>query len=84
MCRKQGNINWSVCKALDKDPAIHAMAIALGGHCRAGLEDRHIYADGTYVEASTELIDVPMKISEQLGRPMATYEETRELLGLND
>lgn len=83
MCQAQGNINWSVSKALDHDPAIHAMAIALGGHCRAGLEDRHIYADGTYVKESTELIAVPMQMSRQIGRPLATYEQTREILGLN-
>jgi len=44
MCKNQGSINWSVCKALDNDPAIHSMAIELGGHCRAGLEDRHLYS----------------------------------------
>ena len=82
MCEKQGNINWSTCKALNNDPAIHMMAIALGGHCRAGLEDRQLYADGSYVKASADLIENPMQLSKLMGRPLATYEQTKEILGI--
>lgn len=82
MCQQQGNINWSTCKGLNKDPALHAMAIALGGHCRAGLEDRHLYADGSYVKASEDLLTSPIQMAEPLGRPLATYEQAKEILGL--
>lgn len=82
MCEKQENINWSTCKALNSDPAIHAMAIALGGHCRVGLEDRHLYSDGSYVKTSADLIDSPVQLAMSLGRPLATFEQAREILGL--
>lgn len=82
MCSRQGGINWSTCKATNQDPALHAMAIALGGHCRAGLEDRHLYADGSYVKASEDLLSGPMQMAAQLGRPLATYEQAKEILGL--
>ena len=82
MCEKQGSINWSTCKALNNDPAIHSMAIAWGGHCRAGLEDRQFYADGSYVKASEDLVDNPMRMAKLLGRPLATYEQAKEILGI--
>ena len=82
MAEEAGNVNWSTCKALNNDPAIFAMAIALGGGCRAGLEDRHLYPDGSYVKDSAELAEVPIRMGELIGRKMATYEEAREILGI--
>jgi 3-keto-5-aminohexanoate cleavage enzyme len=58
--------------------------IALGGHVRVGMEDNVFY-----YPHSDEVIDngaTPVKkmvqISEALGRPIATIEQTKQLLGL--
>ena len=78
------DINWSVCKALGNDPGIHAMAIALGGNCRVGLEDRLTYSDGSYVKESAELVEQIKCAAGLQGRALANCREARNILGIND
>ncbi|MEF8800253.1 MAG: 3-keto-5-aminohexanoate cleavage protein [Halolamina sp.] len=58
------------------------MSMLLGGHVRVGLEDNLYYRKGEPAESSAQLVRRSVRIAEELGRPVATPAEARELLGL--
>lgn len=59
-----------------------AHAIAMGGHVRVGFED-NLYLDrGVLAKSNGELVSRVVRIAKELGRPIATSAEAREILGL--
>ncbi|HZA98387.1 MAG TPA: 3-keto-5-aminohexanoate cleavage protein [Gemmatimonadales bacterium] len=62
---------------------MNVLAIAMGGHCRVGLED-NIYHGFDRGELATNegLIERVAHISETFGRPLASSTRARALLGL--
>jgi 3-keto-5-aminohexanoate cleavage enzyme len=58
------------------------MSMLLGGHVRVGLEDNLYYRKGEPAESSAQLVERSVRIAEELGRPVATPADARELLGL--
>jgi 3-keto-5-aminohexanoate cleavage enzyme len=58
-----------------------AVAIAMGGHVRVGLEDNIYYAKGRLAR-NDELVARIARIAEELGRPVAAPDEARRLLGI--
>lgn len=56
-------------------------SILLGGHVRVGLEDNRYYTKGE-LATNEQLVSRAARLTEELGRPVATPAETRELLGL--
>jgi uncharacterized protein (DUF849 family) len=62
---------------------MNTLAIAMGGHCRVGLED-NIYHDFKRAELATNssLMDRLADLSEMFGRPLASSLRARDLLGL--
>jgi uncharacterized protein (DUF849 family) len=62
---------------------MNTLALAMGGHCRVGLED-NVYYDFERTELATNLGLVARlkQLSETFGRPFATPAEARSLLGL--
>jgi 3-keto-5-aminohexanoate cleavage enzyme len=58
------------------------MAILLGGHVRVGLEDNVYYRRGEPAESNAQLVERTVRVAEELGRPPATTEQAREILGL--
>ncbi|WP_255149378.1 3-keto-5-aminohexanoate cleavage protein [Halorarius halobius] len=58
-----------------------AMGIVFGGHVRVGLEDNVYYRQGEKAESNAQLVERAATLAETLERPVATPEETRELLG---
>ena len=58
------------------------MAILLGGHVRVGLEDNVYYRRGEPADSNAQLVERIVRVAEELGRPIATTEQARELLGL--
>lgn len=58
------------------------MSILLGGHVRVGLEDNLYFRQGELAESNAPLVERTREIAELLGRPVATPEETREILGI--
>lgn len=63
---------------------INALAIAMGGHVRVGLEDA-LYYDWVTREPATNagLIDRVANVAYAMGRQIATAEQTREIIGCN-
>jgi uncharacterized protein (DUF849 family) len=62
---------------------MNTLAIAMGGHCRVGLED-NIYHDFDRAQLATNigLVDRIALLAETFGRRMATPARARALLGL--
>jgi len=59
-----------------------AVAIAMGGNVRTGLEDNIYLARGQLAPGNKALVDRMAEIAASIGRPVATIEETRQRLGL--
>ena len=57
-------------------------AIVSGGHIRAGFEDNIFYHKGVLADSNAQLIARLARIAEEIGRPLATPDQTRKILGL--
>ncbi len=57
------------------------MGIILGGHVRVGMEDNVYYRYGELAESNAQLVKRAADVADRLERPVATPDETRELLG---
>lgn len=62
---------------------VTAAAIGLGGHVRTGFEDVLHYGPGRPAVDNAELVARVARLGAELGRPVATAEEARALLGLD-
>lgn len=72
---------WSVCAIGRAQLPINLAAIAMGGHVRTGLEDNLFYRRGE-LATNERLVARLARIAEEVGRPVATAAQTRDLLGL--
>jgi len=73
---------WSVLGAGRNQLPIAAMAAAMGGNVRVGLEDSLWAAPGRMAESNAEQVRLARKIIEGLGLEVATPDEAREILHL--
>ncbi|MFC1942251.1 3-keto-5-aminohexanoate cleavage protein [Chloroflexota bacterium] len=58
------------------------LSIILGGHARVGMEDNLYLSKGIPAKSNAELVDRIARIGIDLGRTIATPQETRQLLGI--
>ncbi len=72
---------WSVAGIGRDQLPLAAVAIAMGGHVRVGLEDNIYYTKGR-LASNEELVARVVRVATELGRPIATPDEARVLLGL--
>jgi 3-keto-5-aminohexanoate cleavage enzyme len=72
---------WSVAGIGRMQLTLAAVAVAMGGHVRVGLEDNLYYTKGRLAR-NEELVARVVRIAEELGRPVATPDEARRLLGV--
>jgi uncharacterized protein (DUF849 family) len=62
---------------------MNTLALAMGGHCRVGLEDNIYHSfDRRALATNVGLVTRLKQLSETFGRPFATPAEARALLGL--
>lgn len=73
---------WSVLGAGKNQLPIAAMAAAMGGNVRVGLEDSLWIGPGKFAESNAEQVLQARKIIEGLGLEVATPDEAREILAL--
>ncbi|MCQ2322943.1 MAG: 3-keto-5-aminohexanoate cleavage protein, partial [Bacteroidales bacterium] len=59
-----------------------AAAIAMGGNVRVGFEDNLYLSRGVLAKSNGELVEKVVRLAKELGRPIATSDEAREILGL--
>jgi 3-keto-5-aminohexanoate cleavage enzyme len=58
------------------------MAMILGCHVRVGMEDNIYIERGKLAESNAQLVEKAVRIAKELGRPIATPAQAREMLGL--
>ncbi len=76
------NYRWSVLGAGKNQMAIAAMAAAMGGHVRVGLEDSLWNGPGQLAKSNAEQVTRARQIIEGLGLEVASPDEAREILAL--
>jgi 3-keto-5-aminohexanoate cleavage enzyme len=77
-----GGAHWSVCGIGRAQLPLGMAAMAMGGHVRTGLEDNIWYRKGELAESNAQLVARVARITAELGRPLATPDQVRSLLGL--
>ena len=76
------NYRWSVLGAGRAQMPVAAMAAAMGGNVRVGLEDSLWIGAGRLAETNAEQVTQVRKIIEGLGLEIARPDEAREILQL--
>jgi uncharacterized protein (DUF849 family) len=76
------NYRWSVLGAGRAQMPIAAMAVAMGGNVRVGLEDSLWIGPGKLAESNAQQVTTARQIIEGLGYEIATPDDAREILGL--
>jgi len=62
---------------------MNTLALAMGGHCRVGLEDNiHLMFDRSELATNAGLLERLALLAETFGRPLASPARARALLGL--
>ena len=59
-----------------------AAALIMGHHVRTGMEDNVYYAKGELATSNAQLVERIVRIANDLGRPLATPAQAREMMGL--
>ena len=54
----------------------------MGGNVRVGFEDNLYLSKGVLAKSNGELVEKVVRLAKELGRPIATSEEARAILGL--
>lgn len=57
-------------------------ALVNGGHIRVGFEDNIFYHKGIIADSNAQLVARIARIASEIGRPLATPEQTRSILAL--
>ncbi len=78
----RGNYHWSVLGAGRNQMPIAAMAAAMGGNVRVGLEDSLWLGPGKLAESNAAQVRQVRQLLEGLGLIIATPDEAREILSL--
>ncbi len=60
--------------------AVHALV--MGGHVRVGFEDNIYYSKGVVAKSNADLVARIARIAGEVGRPVATVAQARDLLGI--
>lgn len=63
--------------------AMLTLAMILGHHVRVGMEDNYIYGPGEPAKSNAQLVERIVRIAKELGRPIATPAQAREMMGLD-
>lgn len=73
---------WSVAGVGRHQLPLAAMAIAMGGHVRVGLEDNVYYRKGELATGNAQLVERVVRIARELGRDVAGPDDARRILHL--
>ena len=74
--------NWSVCGIGRAQLPLGVAAMTMGGHVRTGMEDNLFYHKGVLAESNAQLVARLVRIAGEIGRPVASPAEARQMLGL--
>lgn len=76
------NATWSALGIGKGHLPILYTALALGGNIRVGMEDNIFYSKGVLAKSNVEFVERAKRIVAEMGKEIASPDETRELLGL--
>lgn len=76
----KGNFVWSVVGAGKMQMQLGAVALAMGGNVRVGLEDSVWLTKGVKARSNAEQVAKIIRIAKELGREIATPADAREML----
>jgi len=72
---------WSICAIGRSQLPMNTYCLIAGGHVRTGLEDNVWYAQGERA-TNAMLVERVVRLANELGRPVATPAQAREILAL--
>jgi 3-keto-5-aminohexanoate cleavage enzyme len=75
---------WSLCAVGLDIFSLGAVAIASGGNVRVGLEDCVYISKGIMADSNAQIVEKMARISREMGRELATPDEARRILGLQN
>ena len=78
----EGNFTWSVCAAGKAQLPLMAVAMAMGGNTRVGLEDNLYTGPGRLAKSSAEQVAIVARIAKELSIDIASPDEARAILKL--
>lgn len=73
-------IHWGVAGVGRFQLPLAVQALVMGGHVRVGFEDNIFYSKGVLAKSNAELVARVARVAGELGRPVATPGQARELL----
>jgi 3-keto-5-aminohexanoate cleavage enzyme len=74
-------VPWSICAIGRRQLVMNTYCLIAGGHVRTGLEDNLWYARGERA-TNAMLVERVVRLAAEVGRPVATPQQARELLAL--
>jgi 3-keto-5-aminohexanoate cleavage enzyme len=75
--------HWGVAGIGKYQLPLAVQSMVMGGHVRVGFEDNIFYHKGELAQSNAQLVSRISRIAQELGREIATPEQTRELLKIN-
>ena len=78
------NSVWSALAIGKAQLSINTHTILLGGHVRTGLEDNVYYKYGHLASSNAQLVDRVVRLSQELGREIASVGESRTILNIQN
>lgn len=71
---------WTVAGVGAAQLTLGMIAIAMGGHVRAGFEDNLYYRKGELADSNAQLVARMARLAAEANRPVATPDQAREIL----
>jgi 3-keto-5-aminohexanoate cleavage enzyme len=77
------NSTWQVVTVGKYNLRTTLIAMCMGGNVRTGMEDTIYYKKGELVENNAQLVKRMARLAKEIGREVATVDETKEMLNLH-
>lgn len=76
------NYNWSVVGVGWNHITTQQWGLDRGGNVRTGFEDSLMISRGKFARSNKELVENVVRMSQEVGRPIATHKQARQIIGL--
>jgi len=73
---------WAVAGIGRYELPLAVMAVVMGGRVRVGFEDNVYYHKNQLAKSNDQLVARIKRIADEVGRPVATPDQAREILGI--
>ena len=83
LSRGNESYHWGVAGVGRYQLPLAVQAIVMGGHVRVGFEDNIFYQKGVLAQSNAQLVARVKRISDELGREVASPAEARKMLGIS-